>query len=102
LDRGRVRLFQAPPPARPGGDGRRPPPGFAPPPPPPPPPLAPGEAPPPPGVEAEPSASLSYMTVHPSLKIAMDRLEKENVPAIITVAAVVGQRNVLPPELTSL
>jgi hypothetical protein len=54
------------------------------------------------GVEAEPTASGSYLTVDPSLKIAIDRIERDKVPPIVFVAAFLAKAKMMPPELTSL
>jgi hypothetical protein len=94
---GRRTLFQGP--------GGNPPPPPAEPPPPPSPPGggqaiaakgAPGQA-----AEAEPNASLSYMTVDPNLKIAMDRLDREKTPSIFEIAWLVTPSSVLSSEVAS-
>jgi hypothetical protein len=92
-----------PPPAGPGASPPAPPPVGGNPPPPSPadgaggkPGAAPGQA-----AEAEPNASNSYMTVDPSLKIAMDRLDREKVPSIFVIAWIVTPARLLPTEVTS-
>lgn len=52
-------------------------------------------------VEAEPTASNSYMTVDPSLKIAMDRLEQDKIPTVFYVGVVVKQFRVLPSDVVN-
>jgi hypothetical protein len=115
----RISLFQQPGTTPPDGT---PPPGASPPAG-----AAPGVAPPAPGgapgigidklvggggtraqpVEAEPTASGLYLTIDPSLKIAMDRLEREKdknpdkFPYIFYAALSVKQPRVLPEEVAS-
>jgi hypothetical protein len=49
-------------------------------------------------VEADPTGSNSYMTVDPSLKIAMDRLEQDKLPTVLYVGVVIHQLNLVPRD----
>jgi hypothetical protein len=58
-------------------------------------------------VEAEATASPSYLTIDPSLKIAIDRIESEKATPekplpIFFVAVLLSKANIIPPELGSM
>jgi hypothetical protein len=52
-------------------------------------------------VEADPTGSNSYMTVDPSLKIAMDKLEMDKTPTVLYVGVVIRQLNLVPADALS-
>src|SRR5262249_43704187 len=63
----------------------------------------PGAVPPPAvqGAEAEPTASTSYLTVHPGLKVVLDRLERDKKPTLMFIAALTEKAKGLPRQATA-